>query len=99
MAEGVRALQAAEVIGGRIFWKAIWVTGRDTEGIQHPQLGLSQISGCLVKPALGTVHALILRLCGPAGLILGIEIRPSAQWIVANADHFDVRFGHEGEQG
>ena len=44
MAEGARALQAAEVIGGRIFWKAIWVTGREIEGIQHPQLGLSQIS-------------------------------------------------------
>ena len=125
MAEGVRALQAAEVIGGRTFWKAIWVTGRDIEGIQHPQpvfqvrdsvgqicrnsrwqltertakamapallsllqvdglqgffnglmtgetsplmvtglgaqLGLSQISGCLVKPVLGAVHLLILK--------------------------------------
>ena len=37
MAEGVRAMQAAEVIGGRTFWKAIGVTGRYLEGIQHPQ--------------------------------------------------------------
>ena len=123
MAEGVRALQAAEVIGGRTFWKAIGVAGRDIEGIQHPQpvfqvrdsvgqicrnsrwqltertaeamapallsllqvdglqgffnrlmtgetgplvvtglgteLGLRQISGCLVKPVLGTVHQFI----------------------------------------
>ena len=37
MAEGVRALQAAEVIGGRTFRKAIGVSGGDIEGIQHPQ--------------------------------------------------------------
>jgi len=90
MAEGVRALQAAEMIGGRTFWKAIGVTGRDIKRIQHPQ-PVFQISGCLVKPVLGTVHALILRLCGSAGLILGVKIRPSAQWLVANAHRFDVR--------
>jgi len=37
MAEGVRALQAAEVIGGRTFRKAIGVSGGDIESIQHPQ--------------------------------------------------------------
>jgi hypothetical protein len=36
MAEGVLALQAAEVIGGSTFWKAIGIAGGDVEGIEHP---------------------------------------------------------------
>ena len=46
------------------------------------QLGLRQISDCLVKPVLGTVYALILRLFGPAGLILGSRSgpQPNGSW-------------------
>ena len=37
MAEGVVALQAAEVIGWSTFWKAIGVAGGDLKGIEHPE--------------------------------------------------------------
>jgi len=35
MGDGVRTLQATEVIGWRTFWKAIGIAGRDIQGIQH----------------------------------------------------------------
>jgi hypothetical protein len=37
MAEGVLALQPAEMIGRRTFWKAIGVAGGDVKGIEHPK--------------------------------------------------------------
>ena len=37
MADGVGALQAAEMIGGCPFWKAIGVSGRNVKSIKNTQ--------------------------------------------------------------
>ena len=37
MADGVGALETAEVIGGCPFWKAIGVSGRNVQGIENTQ--------------------------------------------------------------